>query len=95
MFIVINSSHILVSLPFTAVYDSTFTHTLGHLTAVPFARCDRVNMEDIHGIDLLKTSVFGLNEEEVDDEEQCRTAASEDKSVEIVDGVRDEPSARS
>ena len=52
-------------------------------------------MEDVHGIDLLKTSVFGLNEEEVDDEEQCRTAASEDKSVEIVDGVRDEPSARS
>lgn len=78
-------------LSFTAVYDSTFPHALGYLAAVPLARGDGIDMEDVHGIDFLEASVLRLDEEEVYDEEQCRTAAGENKSVEVIDGISDEP----
>lgn len=51
---------------------------------------DGVDVEHVHGIDLLESAVLALHDEEKDDEDENAAAAGEDKSVEIVDCVGDE-----
>jgi hypothetical protein len=46
---------------------------------------DGVDVEDVHGVNLLERAALSLNHEEVDDEEQSKTAGTEDQTVEVVD----------
>lgn len=57
---------------------------------IPFSTGDRVDMNHVHGIDLLERTVLGLDHEEVNDEEENEAGHSKDKSVEIVDIVGDQ-----
>lgn len=56
---------------------------LGDLAAIPVAAGNGVDMEQIHGVNLLKRTVLGLNDEEVDDEDEGKATAAEDKTVEV------------
>lgn len=49
-------------------------------------------MSDVHGVDFLKGTVLGLNDEEEDDEDESTTADRENKTVVVVNGVGDEAS---
>lgn len=52
-------------------------------------------MLNVHGVNLFKSSVLGLNHEEEDNQHQGRTASSKDETVEVVDLVGDESSTKS
>lgn len=62
------------------------------LASIPLGTGDRVDVQDVHRVDLLETSVLGLDHEEEDDHYECHTAASEDQTVEVVDSASDETS---
>lgn len=60
----------------------------------PLARRDGVDVLHVHGVNLLKSSVLGLDDEEEDNQDEGSTATSEDEAVEVVDVVGDESSAK-
>jgi hypothetical protein len=56
---------------------------------VPLGAGDRVDVQDVHGVNLLKRAVLRLNHEEIDNEEEDNERDSEDQTVEVVDLVGD------
>lgn len=60
---------------------------------VPLAARDGVDVQDVHGVNLLERAALGLNHEEVDDEEEDDEGDGKDKTVEVVDAVSDEGGA--
>lgn len=58
--------------------------------AIPVGGGDRVDVQDVHGVDLLKSAALGLNHEEVDNPEQTEARATENQTVEVVDLLGDE-----
>lgn len=63
---------------------------LGNLGAIPLGRGDGVDVEDVHGVDLLERTVLGLDDEEVDNNGKTETATTEDETEEPVDRVDDD-----
>jgi hypothetical protein len=63
---------------------------LGQRGSIPLGAGDRVDVEDVHGVDLLERAALGLNHEEVDDNEEEDEGDGEDETVEVVDFVGDE-----
>ena len=57
---------------------------------LPLRALARADARGIHAINFLQTAILGLHHEEVDDKEECKAAAAEDKTIEIMDRVRDE-----
>ena len=66
------------------------TLLLRKLIRLPLCGSDRVDVGDVHGVDLLQGTILRLNDEEVCDEEKGRGTATEDEAVEVVDLVGDE-----
>lgn len=60
---------------------------------VPLARGDGVDVLHIHGVNLLQSTVLGLDEEEEDDGDEGGTTSGKDEAVEVVDGINDEAGA--
>lgn len=60
---------------------------------VPLGTGDRVDVQDVHGVNLLKRATLGLAHEEVDDDEEDAERDGEDQTVEVVDLVGDEGGA--
>jgi hypothetical protein len=60
----------------------------------PSARRDGVDVLDVHGVNLLESSVLGLYDEEEDNQDKGSTAASEDETVEVVNVVGNEAGAK-
>jgi len=50
-------------------------------------------MLHIHGVNLLQSTVLGLNDEEEDDGDEGSTTSGKDKTVEVIDGINDEAGA--
>jgi len=63
------------------------------LAAVPLGRGPGVDAEDVHGVDLLEGAVLGLDDKEVDDDDEGGAASGEDQAVPVVDDVGDEAGA--
>ena len=63
---------------------------LGQLIWRPLSGGDRVDVRDIHSVDLLKRTILRLDDEEVGDKEESSSAAAENKTVKVVNLVRDE-----
>lgn len=63
------------------------------LVGGPSARRDGVDMLNVHGVNLLESSVLGLDDEEEDNQDKGSTAASEDEAVQVVDIVGNESGA--
>lgn len=61
----------------------------------PLAGRDRVDVLHVHGVNFLKGSVLGLDDEEEDNQDEGSTATSEDETVEVVDVVGNESGAKS
>jgi hypothetical protein len=61
--------------------------------ANPLGRSDRVDVLDVHGVDLLESSVLGLDDEEEDDGDEGSTTSGVDETVEVVNGISNESSA--
>lgn len=57
---------------------------------IPIGTSNRVDMNHVHGIDLLERTALGLDHEEVDDEEEDEAGDTEDETVEVVDVVGDQ-----
>jgi hypothetical protein len=51
---------------------------------------DGVDVQHVHGVNLLERASFGLDHEEVDDEEEHEAAGAEDQTVEVVDFLSDQ-----
>lgn len=62
------------------------------LAAVPAGRRDWVHTKEVHGVNLLKRTVLGLDDEEEDNEHEGNTASGEDQTVKVVNRTSDEPS---
>lgn len=60
------------------------------LASVPICAGDRVDVQDVHRVNLLEASVLGLDHEEEDDHDERHTATSEDQTVEVVDSSGNE-----
>jgi hypothetical protein len=63
---------------------------LGERGRIPLGAGDRVDVKDVHGVNLLERTALGLNHEEVDDDEEEDKGDGEDETVEVVDFVGDE-----
>lgn len=61
--------------------------------ANPLGRSDGVDVLDVHGVDLLESSVLGLDDEEEDNCDESSTTSGVDETVEVVNGISDESSA--
>ena len=70
---------------------STVLGALG--VGVPLARSDGVDVLHIHGVNLLQSTVLGLDDEEEDDGDEGSTTSGKDETVEVVDGINDEAGA--
>ena len=66
---------------------------LSQARRIPLGAGNRVDVNHVHGVDLLERAALGLNHEEVDDEEEQDEGDGEDKTVEVVDAVGDEGGA--
>lgn len=64
------------------------------LVGSPAARRDGVDVLDVHGVNLLESSVLGLDDEEEDNQDEGGTATSEYEAVEVVDVVGNESGAK-
>lgn len=73
--------------------SDTLTSTLGGVVGDPLGRGDRVDLLDVHGVNLLEAAVLGLNDEEEDNGDESGTASGIDETVEVVNGISDEASA--
>jgi hypothetical protein len=72
----------------------TLTGVLGAMgLANPLGRSDGVDVLDVHGVDLLESSVLGLDDEEEDDGDEGSTTSGVDETVEVVNGISDESGA--
>jgi hypothetical protein len=54
---------------------------------IPLGAGDGVDVQHVHGVDLLERAVLGLDHEEVDGEEEQRAAHTEHETVEVVNPV--------
>lgn len=54
---------------------------------VPVGGSDGIDVEHVHGVDLLKRAVLGLDHEEVYDPEEEEARHTEDETIEVVDAV--------
>jgi len=90
---------VLVSLFRLAECPSTCTHVqpirvdeaiFSERRGIKFGAGDRVDVQHVHRVDLLQRTILGLDHEEVNDDEQREAAGAEDKTVEVVDLVRDQ-----
>lgn len=57
---------------------------------LPLARSDGVDVLNVHGVNLLKSTVLGFDQEEEDNEYKDCTAAGEDQTVVVVNSIGDE-----
>jgi hypothetical protein len=69
--------------------DTRSGSILGDSGTIPLGGGNGVDVEDIHDVDLLERTVFGLDDEEADDNSKAKTAATEDETKESVDVVDD------
>jgi hypothetical protein len=60
---------------------------------IPLGAGDGVDVQHVHGVDLLERAALGLNHEEVDDEEEQDKRDGEDETIEVVNFVGDEGGA--
>lgn len=60
----------------------------------PGTALDWVDVLDVHRVNLLKGPVLGLDKEEEDDEHKSCTASCKNKTVQVVNSVSNESSAR-
>lgn len=57
--------------------------------AIPLGAGDGVDVEDVHGINLLERAALGFDHEEVDDDEEREATSSEYETVVVVNVVGD------
>jgi hypothetical protein len=67
--------------------------SLHAVLAAPRTGLDGVDVQDVHGVNLLESAVLGLDQEEEDNEHEDGAASGEDETVQVVDGVGDESGA--
>lgn len=63
-----------------------------HLQAIPLARVNGADVANVHGINLLKSTVLGLNNEEEYNENEDTTAPGKHKAVKVINLVGNEAS---
>jgi hypothetical protein len=65
----------------------------GVVVANPLGGSNRVDLLDVHSVDLLESTVLGLDNEEEDNGDQGSTASGVDETVVVVNGISDETGA--
>lgn len=65
----------------------------GVVVANPLGGGNGVDLLDVHGVNLLESTVLGLDDEEEDNGDQGGTASGVDETVVVVNGISDESGA--
>lgn len=85
-----NSRDLLVALLHVRSLLLVAGGTGGHHVLGPLGAGDGVDVEHVHGVNLLQAAVLALHQEEEDDEDKGSAAAGEDETVQVADRVGDE-----